>query len=128
MRGVLVGLGHQHAHRAAHLMARILVDDHIDGAVNQGAAGMIREFMGDIGDLLLPPGVFQRGHDAARSRADIVDADEIGMVGKHFRRDFFDPLPVIARFQNRQNGEMRKLMQHHLLKAKAPLNVVPERK
>ena len=47
MRGVVVGLGHQHAHRAAHLMAGILVDDRIDGAVDQGAARMIGEFMGD---------------------------------------------------------------------------------
>ena len=31
----LVGLGHQHAHRAAHFVARILVDDGIDGAVDQ---------------------------------------------------------------------------------------------
>ena len=51
---------------------------------------MIGEFMGDEDDLLLPPGIFQRGDDAARARAHIVDADQIGMLGQHLRGDFFD--------------------------------------
>ena len=49
------------------------------------------------------------------------------MVRKHLRRDFFDPLPVVARFANRQDGEMRKFMGHHLLEAELPLDVVAQR-
>lgn len=44
-------------------MARVLVDDNVDGPVDQRAARFIRQLMGDVDDLALPAGIFKNVRD-----------------------------------------------------------------
>ena len=65
-------------------------------------AGEGRQLVGDEDDVAGAPRRLQRRDDAADAGADIVDADEVGMLGEKRRRQHLHPVVVIAALADRQ--------------------------
>ena len=123
----VVGLGDQHADGAADFVAGVLVDDGIDGAADQRLAVRVAQVMAQQHDFLRAARCLKCRDDAPGAAADVVDAEEIGLLGQKLVGHVLEFPPVVARFAHRQNLEVRIFMRQHLLEAELAFDMVAQR-
>ena len=103
-------------------------DDHgVDHAAQQTTAGERRQIVGDEDDPRLPARVGDRLGNAGRSRADVVDANQIRMIRQQPRHDGFADVILIPSLSGIERVEARIFQAHHLIETEDPLGVIAER-
>ena len=117
----------QDARGGPRFVAGVLVDDGVDRAVQQEAAGVLRQFVGDPDDVAGAAGVLQRHGNAPVAGAGTIDAEQIGMPLQQFGRQHARALAVVAPFQRGQHLKIGIFARQDLVESELAFGMIAQR-
>ena len=118
------GEGARARDRGADFAIRVLIQHHIDGARAQAGFGRLGEFMGNDADAAGPARGLECGDEAGIAGAQIVDAPEVGMLGKEAGGEGFGLAAIVMGFGRADQLDAGELGGDHFAKAGEAIGMV----